>query len=310
MPSATALVSEAPVATPRPEKTWRRPETVPIRPINGAMPVITSSTIKPRSSRTSSRRARVCTDSMFSARGQRKCCKAVRTTPASEELSSFTMRISRSALPPGVSRSISLSMTRGSTFFSRKVRVARTSVVTVTIEQRRSGHMNSPPVVRNFNIAWSVSVIWKRRAAQSLVPVQDKRQLLLQTFRWQRAGNIRRNGRQFQLLDRLEADDREGLVGGIFHDLQIGDASGTVDRKGQPGGADADQVALLRGVFVPACADGVVHLLLVTPERSADGVDRGRTAIGDAACAPRLLFLGLITGRGSLGLRPGNERRQ
>ena len=39
---------------------------------------------------------------MFSERGQRRCCNAVRTTLASDELSSFTMRIRRSALPPGV----------------------------------------------------------------------------------------------------------------------------------------------------------------------------------------------------------------
>ena len=39
-----------------------------------------------------------------------------------------------------------------------------TSVVTVTIEQTRSRHMNIPPVVRNFSMAWSVSVISKRES--------------------------------------------------------------------------------------------------------------------------------------------------
>ena len=69
--------------------------------MSGAMPVTTSSTISPRSSRTNSARARVWANSMFSERGQRRCCNAARVTRASEELSSFTMRMSRSALPPG-----------------------------------------------------------------------------------------------------------------------------------------------------------------------------------------------------------------
>src|SRR4051812_33211236 len=241
IPRATPLVSDPPVLRPRPEKTWTRPETVPMRPINGAIPVTTSSTINPRSSRTSSRRARVWTDSMFSARGQRRCCNAVRTTPASEELSSFTIRTSRSALPPGMSRSISLSITRGRTLRSRKVSAAITIVATVTIEQNRSGHMNKPPLFMKFNIVCNISVISEARIPTPLVRVRDKRQLRLQTFARQRAGHVFRNRRQLQFLDRLQADAGEGFIRAVFDQPQICHSPRAIDGKRQSRRANADQ---------------------------------------------------------------------
>ena len=76
----------------------------------------------------------------------------LRMPPASDELSSFTIRMSRSGLPPGMSRSISLSITSGNTLRSRSVSVARTIVATVTIEQSKSGHMNGPPLFMKFTI--------------------------------------------------------------------------------------------------------------------------------------------------------------
>ena len=66
------LASAEPALKPKLAKTWIRPETVPISPIKGAMPTMTSSSTNPRSSRTISWRARVCTASTFSERGQRR----------------------------------------------------------------------------------------------------------------------------------------------------------------------------------------------------------------------------------------------
>ena len=67
------------------------------------------------------------------------------------------MRASRSALAPGTSRSISLSITSGSTFFRRSAMPRRMIVVTATIEHASNGHMNRPPVAKNFQIAPAVS---------------------------------------------------------------------------------------------------------------------------------------------------------
>ena len=61
-------------------------------------------------------------------------------------------RILGSALPPGISRSISLSITSGSTLRSRNVIAARTIVATVTIEQSSSGHMKGPPLFMKVTI--------------------------------------------------------------------------------------------------------------------------------------------------------------
>ena len=148
IPRATAFVSAAPLLKPRPEKTWTSPETVPIKPTSGAIPVTTSRTMSPRSRRTNSALALVWANSMFSDRGQRKCCNATRATRAREELSSLTRRTSRSALPPGTSRSISLSITSGKTLRSRSVSTLNTIVVTVTIEQASNGHMKKPPFMK------------------------------------------------------------------------------------------------------------------------------------------------------------------
>ena len=149
MPSAIALVSAVPLLNPRWEKTCTKPETAPIRPSNGAMPVMISSTMRPRSRMTISWRARVSTDSTFSERGARRCCRATRVMRASAESSSRTMRASRSGFPPGASRSISLSITSGKTFFRRNAIVRRMMTVRATIEQIRSGHMKRPPRMRN-----------------------------------------------------------------------------------------------------------------------------------------------------------------
>ena len=99
---------------------------------------------------------------------------AERVIRAREELSSLTMRISRSALPPGTSRSISLSITRGKTFFSRSVRMLSTIVVTVTIEQARSGHIKRPPLVKKLTMVWSVSVMGGGQVQSSLISVGGK----------------------------------------------------------------------------------------------------------------------------------------
>ena len=68
----------------------------------------------------------------------------------------MTMRSNRSGLPPGTRRSISLSITSGKTFFSRKVSALKTMVATVTIEAKRSGHMKRPPFVKKLTIVWNV----------------------------------------------------------------------------------------------------------------------------------------------------------
>src|SRR5205809_4038048 len=59
------------------------------------------------------------------------------------------MRDSRSGFSPRSSRSISCSISGGITFFSRKARPRKIIVVTETIEQASSGHMNRPPLVKN-----------------------------------------------------------------------------------------------------------------------------------------------------------------
>ena len=119
--------------------------------------MMTSSTIRPFSSRTISWRARVCTTSTFSERGARKCWSATRVIRASEELSCATIRASRSALAPGTSRSISLWISSGITFFSRNASPRKIIVVTETIEQASSGHMNKPPLVKKPMTVWMSS---------------------------------------------------------------------------------------------------------------------------------------------------------
>ena len=56
-----------------------------------------------------------------------------------------------------MSRSISLWMTKGITFFSRKAMPRKIIVVTETIEQMSSGHMKSPPLTKKLMMVRTVS---------------------------------------------------------------------------------------------------------------------------------------------------------
>ena len=75
---------------------------------------------------------------------------------ANEDSSWLTIRIRRSGLAPGARRSISLWITSGITFFSRKAMPRKMIVVTATIEQASSGHIKSPPLMKKLMIVCTV----------------------------------------------------------------------------------------------------------------------------------------------------------
>ena len=80
--------------------------------------------------------------------------RAHQTRPAMNRLAARSAP-RRSGLPPGTSRSISLSSTSGRTFFRRKAMPRRMIVVTARIEQTSNGHMKKPPELKNCQTAFT-----------------------------------------------------------------------------------------------------------------------------------------------------------
>src|SRR5947209_3344409 len=125
------------------------------------------------------------------------------------------MRNKCSGLVPGASRSISPSIVSGRTFFSRKARVRKMITVTETIEQMRSGHMNTPPLAKNPT---TVSNTFMSQSIRE----QAKCDFLVHAFGWQCGRHILGNWiLTIYFQDRLETHVRENFVRAVADDLEI-----------------------------------------------------------------------------------------
>ena len=194
-------------------------------------------------------RARVCTIRCSPHAASADAATPSRTTRASEELSSFTMRMQpfRAAAGHRAVRFRSRSPAAGPFF-----RATSGSLRTM----RRHGHDRAGEERPHEEAAlWSRSSPWSgvclsfRNANRAIISsayrINVNSCCKPSTARCWRS--VRRNGRQFELLNRLEADDREGLVRRVCDDLQIRSMRPERSiREGQARRPDADQVALFR----------------------------------------------------------------
>src|SRR5712671_6317919 len=107
------------------------------------------------------------------------------------------MRKSRSGFAPGASRSISLSIVSGNTFFSNNASVRKIITVSETIEHASSGHMKMPPLVKNPAIVWKTSnMLTNHHSHSHLFGENLKPRFPLQSFWRQRFSEVLGNGRK------------------------------------------------------------------------------------------------------------------